>query len=115
MVNNSYSFTSESVCAGHPDKICDQISDAILDEVLKQDKFGKVAVETLVTENHITLAGEVNSSAKIDFKKIARREIKRLGYALPELKFTFESPITVLVHQQSPEIALAVKKKGAGD
>lgn len=112
---NTYSFTSESVCAGHPDKICDQISDAILDEVLTQDKNGKVAVETLVTENHVTLAGEVNSGAQVDFEKIARREIKRLGYTLPELKFTHKSPITILIHQQSPEIAIGVKKKGAGD
>lgn len=111
----TYSFTSESVCAGHPDKICDQISDAILDGVLKQDRNGKVAVETLVTENHVTLAGEVNSNAKVDFEKIARREIKRLGYTIPELKFTHQSPITILIHQQSPEIAIGVKKKGAGD
>ncbi len=111
----NYSFTSESVCAGHPDKICDQISDAIVDAVLRKDPHGKVAVETLVTVNHVTLAGEVNSSAKVNFEKIARAEIKRLGYTDSELNFTYESPITVLVHQQSPEIAVGVKKKGAGD
>lgn len=115
MNTNNYSFTSESVCSGHPDKICDQISDAIVDAVLKQDPYGKVAVETLVTVNHITLAGEVNSNAKVDFEKIARSEIKRLGYTDPELNFTDKSPITVLIHQQSPEIAVGVKKKGAGD
>lgn len=115
MNTNNYSFTSESVCSGHPDKICDQISDAIVDAVLKQDPYGKVAVETLVTVNHITLAGEVNSNAKVNFEKIARSEIKRLGYTDEELNFTHESPITVLVHQQSPEIAVGVKKKGAGD
>ena len=108
-------FTSESVCSGHPDKICDQISDAILDEVLNQDKNGKVAVETLVTQDRIILAGEVNSHASVDFEKVARKEIKRLGYTLPQLKFTYQSPISMLIHKQSPEIAVGVKKKGAGD
>ncbi len=110
-----FTFTSESVSAGHPDKICDQISDAIVDAIISRDKFGKVAVETLVTENHITLAGEVNSHAKVDFEKLAREQIKRLGYDDPALKFTFNSPVNVLIHQQSPEIAVGVKKKGAGD
>lgn len=108
-------FTSESVCSGHPDKICDRISDAVVDAVLEQDPYGKVAVETLVTVDHVTLAGEVNSKAKVDFEKIARLEIKKLGYTDPDLKFTFNSPINLLIHQQSPEIAVGVKKKGAGD
>lgn len=112
---NVYSFTSESVCAGHPDKVCDQISDAIVDEVLRQDKFGKVAIETLVTENRIVLAGEVTTLAKIDFKKIAKEQVRRLGYTDTALKFTAAAPINVFVHQQSPEIAVGVKKKGAGD
>lgn len=108
-------FTSESVCAGHPDKICDQISDAILDEVLQQDKYGKVAVETLVTKNKVVLAGEVNTFAKVDFVQIARREIKRLGYTIPQLDFTNKSDIQCFIHTQSPEIAVGVEKKGAGD
>lgn len=112
---NNYIFTSESVCAGHPDKICDQISDAIVDAVLTQDPFGKVAVETLVTKEKIILAGEVNAKAKVDFEKIARKQIKRLGYTIPELQFTFESSIECYVHSQSSEIAVGVKKKGAGD
>lgn len=111
----NYSFTSESVSAGHPDKICDQISDAIVDAILSRDKFGKVAVETLVTENHVTLAGEVNSHTKVNFEQIAREQIKRLGYDLPCLKFLPTSPINLLIHQQSPEIAVGVKRKGAGD
>jgi S-adenosylmethionine synthetase len=110
-----FSFTSESVCSGHPDKICDAVSDAVVDEVLRQDKHGKVAVETLVTENKIVLAGEVNSNAEVDFEKTARREIKRLGYVVPELKFTYKSPVDVFIHKQSPEIAVGVEKKGAGD
>lgn len=109
------SFTSESVCTGHPDKICDQISDAVVDAVLNGDKYGKVAVETLVTENRIILAGEVSSNAKIDYVKIAREQIKRLGYVDEDLKFNYNSPINVYIHQQSNEIAAGVRKKGAGD
>jgi len=108
-------FTSESVASGHPDKIADRISDAILDEVLKQDKFGKTAVETFVTKNKIILGGEVNSRAKIDYEKVARKEIKKLGYTIPELDFTYKSPVDVLIHTQSAEIAHGVHNKEAGD
>lgn len=111
----NHCFTSESVCSGHPDKICDQIGDAIVDDVLRQDKFGRAAIEALVTENRIVIAGEVCLKGKVDFEKIARNEIKRLGYTIPELKFTYESPISIYVHQQSPEIALGVDDNGAGD
>ena len=93
-------FTSESVCAGHPDKICDQISDAIVDAVLQQDPKGKVAVETLVTEEKIVLAGEVKTSAKVNFEKIARKVIKDLGYTDKRFKFTDKSEVTVAIHQQ---------------
>ena len=110
-----YTFTSESVCAGHPDKIADQISDAIVDAVLSQDKYGRVAVETLVTVNRVIIVGEVSAKAQVDYKKIAKEQIKRLGYTDPDLQFTDKSPITVLVHEQSAEIAKGVKVKGAGD
>src|SRR3989338_11044470 len=115
MVNNSYSFTSESVCEGHPDKICDQIADAIVDEVLKQDKYGRVAIETLVTRNQVVIAGEVSARANVDFEKVARREIKRLGYVDGVLNFSYRSPVEVYIHTQSPEIARGVKLRGAGD
>lgn len=108
-------FTSESVCAGHPDKICDQISDAIVDAVLAQDPDGRVAVETLVTTNQVVLAGEVKTTATVDFAQVARQQIHRLGYVLPELDFTVDSPISVYIHQQSPEIAVGVDQEGAGD
>lgn len=111
----NYLFTSESVCAGHPDKVSDQISDAIVDAVLSQDKRGKVAVETLVTVDNVVLAGEVNAHAKVNFAEIARQQIRRLGYTDPALNFTDNSRISVFVHQQSPEIAVGVEKKGAGD
>src|SRR3989344_2278948 len=100
MVNNSYSFTSESVCAGHPDKICDQISDAIVDEVLKQDKYGRVAVETLVTRNRVVIAGEESAKADVDYEKVAKNQIKRLGYVDGILNFSFKSPIEVYIHPQ---------------
>lgn len=112
----NYIFTSESVCAGHPDKICDSISDAILDEVLKQDNLGRVAIETLVTFNKVIIAGEITANAKIDFDKIARKRIKDLGYINPLFNFSDKSNIEVYVHHQSLEIARGIKtKKGAGD
>lgn len=108
-------FTSESVCAGHPDKICDQISDAILDEAYKIDLYSRIAIETLVTKNHVTIAGEVTSKAKLDYEQIARGVIKSLGYTDPSLNFTYESPIIIKIQSQSPEIAQGVDINGAGD
>ena len=113
--NGITTFTSESVCAGHPDKICDQISDAILDAVLAQDPQGRTAIECLAGNNRLIIAGEIGAKAKVDFKKIARNQIKRLGYTNPKFNFSDKSPIDVYVHEQSPEIAVGVKKKGAGD
>lgn len=111
-----FTFTSESVCAGHPDKICDSISDAILDEVLKQDKTGRVAVETIATFNKVIIVGEVTANAKVNFEKIARKRIKNLGYTDPYFNFSDKSGVEVCVHGQSPEIARGVhSKKGAGD
>jgi len=108
-------FTSESVASGHPDKIADRISDAILDEVLQFDPYGKTAVETFVTKNCVVLGGEINSTAKIDYEKIARREIKKLGYTIDELCFSHKSPVDVFIHTQSSEIAHGVHNKEAGD
>lgn len=116
--NMNYSqFSSESVCSGHPDKVCDQISDALLDEALRLDKNSRVAIETLVTVNKIVLAGEVTCSKKIDFEKIARDKIKEIGYDKEIYNFTDnnKSPIEVYVHQQSLDIALGVDNEGAGD
>jgi len=112
---NIFTFTSESVCAGHPDKICDQISDAIVDAVLTQDPKGHVAVETMAAHGHVVLAGEVTANAKVDFEKIARDQIKRLGYIDTDSGFSFASPVDIFVHEQSSEIAVGVDHKGAGD
>lgn len=110
-----YTFTSESVCAGHPDKICDSISDAILDAVLTQDKKGRVAIETIASFNRVIIVGEVTANAKVDFEKIARKQIKNLGYIDPYLNFSDKSPVEIYIHEQSPEIAAGVHPKGAGD
>lgn len=108
-------FTSESVAAGHPDKICDRISDAVLDEALKQDPNSHTGVETFVTSDFILIGGEVKTNAKINFKKLARETVKKLGYTNPTYDFTDKSKIKVLVHQQSNDIALGVDSGGAGD
>ncbi|KKQ01746.1 MAG: S-adenosylmethionine synthase [Candidatus Roizmanbacteria bacterium GW2011_GWA2_36_23] len=111
----SKTFTSESVCSGHPDKICDQISDAILDAAIVNDKYSRVAVETLVTKNYITLAGEVTTKGKIDYVNIVRKALKQLGYTLSKYQFTYKSPVIVKIHTQSTEIARGVNGDGAGD
>lgn len=108
-------FASESVCAGHPDKVADQISDAIVDAVLAQDPTGRTAVETLVADNRVVIAGEINTTAKVDVETIVRDQIRRLGYTVPSWGFSDESPIDNYLHQQSPEIAVGVDNDGAGD
>jgi S-adenosylmethionine synthetase len=81
-------FTSESVSAGHPDKVCDQISDAILDAILTQDKNARVACETLVKDNDVVLAGEITTTASVDYDKIVRNTINGIGYTKEEYGFT---------------------------
>jgi S-adenosylmethionine synthetase len=120
----SFLFTSESVTEGHPDKICDQISDAFLDEFLKQDPDSRVAVETLVTTGFVAVAGEVTSKAKFDKKaqeEIVRKVIREIGYDKPELEFDADScEIMLRLHTQSPDISQGIsaseeKEQGAGD
>ena len=103
-------ITSECVCRGHPDKIADQISDRILDECLSQDKNSRVAVETLIKNNLIVLAGEVTTNANVSYKNVALSVLKDLGYGnLEDFEFVIE------ISKQSPDIALGVDKDGAGD
>jgi S-adenosylmethionine synthetase len=113
----SYShFASESVCAGHPDKICDQISDAVLDAVLQKDPSSHTGIECLVTTDKVIVAGEVKTNTKIDYQKIARTVVKDLGYNNPLYHFNYKTAdIEVLVHQQSADIAAGVDLGGAGD
>lgn len=108
-------FTSESVCAGHPDKIADAISDAILDAALTQDPYSRAGIETIVGANQIGLFGELKTSAHLNFESIARATIARLGYVRPEWGFSAESSFSDNIHQQSPDIAVGVDHDGAGD
>jgi len=119
---DSYLFTSESVSEGHPDKVCDQISDAVLDAVLKQDKMSRVACETLVKNNLVMLAGEITTTATIDYDRIARDVIRSIGYA-DEMGFGPDScTVLTAIGQQSRDIAAGVDEgkgldmdQGAGD
>jgi S-adenosylmethionine synthetase len=108
-------FTSESVCAGHPDKVADAVSDAIVDAILAQDPHAHTGIETVAGANQICLFGEIKTTAKVDFEEIVRATIKRLGYTDPAWGFSHESTFIDNVHQQSPEIALGVDQDGAGD
>ncbi len=118
-----YLFTSESVSEGHPDKVADQISDAIIDAMLAQDPNSRVACETLVTTGQVVVAGEITTKANIDYQEVIRNTIQKIGYTKAEYKFDAEScGILVAVHQQSPDIAQGVddgkglhKEQGAGD
>lgn len=112
---NYSQFSSESVSAGHPDKVCDQISDAVLDDALKIDKRARVAVETLVTVNKIVLAGEVTCNQAINFEKVAREKVNEIGYNKEIYNFSDKSQVEVNIHQQSADIALGVDNDGAGD
>jgi S-adenosylmethionine synthetase len=117
----SYLFTSESVSEGHPDKIADQISDALLDEFLAYDKNSKVACETLVTTGQVILAGEVKSEAYVDVQETARRVIEHIGYTKSEYQFEAKScGVLSAIHEQSPDISRGVEREdprdqGAGD
>ncbi len=116
-----YLFTSESVSEGHPDKVADQISDAVLDELLAYDRNSKVACETLVTTGQVVIAGEVKSEIYVDLQEVARRTISRIGYTKAEYKFEAEScGVLSAIHEQSADINRGVEREnpmdqGAGD
>ncbi|MFH0760360.1 MAG: methionine adenosyltransferase [Bacteroidota bacterium] len=120
-VQKGYLFTSESVGEGHPDKVADQISDALLDAYLAGDPNSHVAIETLVTTNRIVLAGEVTSNAHVHQEEIARQVIREIGYTRPEINFSDQTvEIHNYIHKQSNDIAMGVDRKdpeeqGAGD
>ena len=116
MTKHKYLFTSESVTEGHPDKVCDQVSDGVLDEVLKQDPSGRVACETYVTMGLIIIGGEITTSAYVDIHKLCRGILKDIGYSHPKYGFDYHTcAILNAIHTQSPDIALGVDKGGAGD
>ena len=120
---SSYLFTSESVTEGHPDKVCDAISDAVLDAALAGDKYSRVACETLVKTGFVVIAGEITTKSSIDFGKIARKAIKDIGYTSSDIGFDADTcGILIAVEPQSPDISQGVtegqglhKDQGAGD
>ena len=115
-------FTSESVTKGHPDKVCDQIADAVLDELLRQDPLSRVACEVIAEPGKVHIMGEITSKAVVDYKEIARKVIRSIGYTDEALGFTDECEITESIHKQSPDISMGVDSSfdekdssGAGD
>ncbi len=109
-------FTSESVSMGHPDKVADQISDAILDAMLAQDKYSRVAIETLVSTGMAVVAGEVTTKAYVEIPDVVRSTIKEIGYTAGDMAFDYEScAVLTSIKRQSPDIAMGVDRDGAGD
>ena len=120
-MNENYLFTSESVTEGHPDKVCDLVSDSILDSILEQDSNARVACETLVTKGEVIISGEITTSANIDYKKIAFNTLELIGYKSTDLDYNGnEYKIRTIIKEQSPHIAQGVNQhenheQGAGD
>ncbi len=120
---SKYLFTSESVTMGHPDKMADQISDAILDAIYEQDPYARVACETLLTTGLVVVAGEVTTTADVDYQEVARQTIREIGYTDNDIGFDYKScAVLVAIHKQSPDISQGVssgsglhKEQGAGD
>ena len=111
-----YLFTSESVTEGHPDKIADQLSDAVLDAIYRQDPNGRVACEALVTTGLVMVAGEVTTNCYIEIPQIVRETLHRIGYVEPEHGFAYKTcGVITAIQSQSPDIAMGVDKGGAGD
>ena len=114
--DEKFLFTSESVTEGHPDKIADQISDAVLDAVMKDDPMGRVACETLVTTGLVVVAGEITTTTYVDFSDLAREVIRDVGYTRAKFGFDAETcGVICTIHKQSPDIAMGVDTGGAGD
>src|SRR3990172_11321551 len=113
MAKSDFLFTSESVTEGHPDKVADQISDAILDAIVAQDKYARVACETLVTTGLAMIAGEITTTARIDYPDIVRQTIKEIGYCDSSMGFDWETcAVLTSIDRQSPDIAMGVEGRG---
>ena len=107
--SKSYLYTSESVTEGHPYKLCDQVSDSILDAIYKQDPLARVACETATTTNLVVIIGEITTTAKVDYEEIARKTIKDIGYNNPNTGIDWQTcEVVVKIHEQSPNINAAV-------
>src|SRR4051812_21499820 len=116
MRRDRYVFTSESVTEGHPDKVCDQVSDAVLDAVLKNDPKGRVACESFVTVGLIIVGGEITTATYVDIQDLVRNVVRDIGYTDAKYGFNYETcAILNAIHQQSPDISQGVDTGGAGD
>ncbi len=114
--SRKYLFTSESVSMGHPDKVADQISDAILDAMLEQDRLSRVAIETLVSTGMAVVAGEVTTNAYVEIPDVVRNVIEEIGYTTEDMRFDHMScAVLTSIKRQSPDIAMGVDRDGAGD
>ena len=110
-MQKSYLFTSESVSEGHPDKVCDQISDAVLDAMLEQDPMSRVACETCTTTGLVMIMGEITTNAYVDIQKVARDTIRKIGYTDAEYGFSADScAVMTVLDEQSTDIAMGVDK-----
>src|SRR4026209_1973402 len=116
MAGEEFLFTSESVTEGHPDKIADQISDAVLDAIIAQDPTGRVACESLLTTGLVVVAGEITTSCYVDIPRVARETIREVGYTRAKFGFDFETcGVITAIDEQSSDIAMGVDALGAGD
>ena len=121
MTNRNYMFTSESVSEGHPDKVADQISDAVLDVIFEQDPAARVACETMVTTGMVLIAGEITTKAWVDLQSVVRKTVKNLGYNHSDMGFDWKScAVLTSIDKQSADIAMGVDEsgdheQGAGD
>ena len=116
MSMTSFLFTSESVTEGHPDKVCDQISDAILDDIIAEDPNCRVACETLATTGLVVVAGEITTEVYVEIPDVVRRVIRDVGYDSSDMGFDWAScGVLTSIHKQSPDIAMGVDPGGAGD
>jgi len=115
-MKRDFIFTSESVAEGHPDKLCDQISDAVLDAIIKDDPMGRVACETFVTVGLLIIGGEITTKSYVDLPNLARQVIEQVGYTNPDFGFNYKTcGLLNAISQQSPDIAQGVDRGGAGD
>ena len=116
MARDEHLFTSESVTEGHPDKIADQVSDAVLDAIIRQDPMGRVACETLLTTGLVVVAGEITTNCYVDIPRVARETIREIGYTRAKYGFDFETcGVIAAIDEQSSDIAMGVDNLGAGD
>ncbi len=118
--NGKFLFTSEAMTEGHPDKVCDQISDAVLDEIIKDDPTARVACETMAGMGFIVVTGEITTKTYVDVQKVVRKVLEDIGYTKPEYGFDHQSVgVLTSIHEQSTDIAMGVNEKegqaGAGD